>query len=276
MKAKGLSIRQPWAQLICMGVKDIENRTWPTKHRGRIYVHAGAKPDGQTYNDTKNIVAHIMRNIVDQNVGHRVWQLVYLRRESPWKRYYGSIIGEVDIVDCVTESESPWFEGPYGFVLENPQLYDAPIPYRGWLRFFDVSLTEDIIIRAYKVASHNSTVCGYPGRNYDWSLFDWHQETEHDFGDERYSEESPSFELRGKKMGIMKAPIVYADGGLIAPNREYLHVPYKWAENATIYRVQPNPTMEAGQIYRGHLILKQEAEKREDGWYWVLTMQNAD
>ncbi|RZK62259.1 MAG: ASCH domain-containing protein, partial [Pedobacter sp.] len=34
---KALSIKQPWATLISTGIKDIENRTWATKHRGRIY-----------------------------------------------------------------------------------------------------------------------------------------------------------------------------------------------------------------------------------------------
>ena len=34
----------------------------------------------------------------------------------------GAIIGEVDIVDCVTKSTSPWFEGPFGFVLRNHLL----------------------------------------------------------------------------------------------------------------------------------------------------------
>ena len=33
---KTLTIKQPWATLIAMGIKDIENRTWPTKFRGTI------------------------------------------------------------------------------------------------------------------------------------------------------------------------------------------------------------------------------------------------
>ena len=40
---KALSIRQPWAWLIVNGYKDIENRTWSTDFRGRVYVHAGRK-----------------------------------------------------------------------------------------------------------------------------------------------------------------------------------------------------------------------------------------
>jgi|GEM_PF-3784742 len=44
---KAISIKQPWAYLICTGIKDIENRTWkcPEKYIGqRVYVHASAKP----------------------------------------------------------------------------------------------------------------------------------------------------------------------------------------------------------------------------------------
>ncbi len=35
-----LSVRQPWAWLIAQGYKDIENRNWWTKFRGRFLIHA--------------------------------------------------------------------------------------------------------------------------------------------------------------------------------------------------------------------------------------------
>ncbi len=37
---KALSIRQPWAWLILHGGKDIENRDWATRFRGRVLIHA--------------------------------------------------------------------------------------------------------------------------------------------------------------------------------------------------------------------------------------------
>lgn len=37
---KALSIRQPWAWLIVNGFKDIENRSWDTKYRGLVLIHA--------------------------------------------------------------------------------------------------------------------------------------------------------------------------------------------------------------------------------------------
>ena len=42
---KALTIKQPWASLIAHGVKDIENRTWKTKYRGKILIHAAATWD---------------------------------------------------------------------------------------------------------------------------------------------------------------------------------------------------------------------------------------
>ncbi len=38
---KALTISQPYASLIASGEKWIENRTWPTAHRGKLAIHAG-------------------------------------------------------------------------------------------------------------------------------------------------------------------------------------------------------------------------------------------
>ena len=35
---KILSVRQPWAWLICSRIKDVENRTWKTNYRGRLSI----------------------------------------------------------------------------------------------------------------------------------------------------------------------------------------------------------------------------------------------
>jgi hypothetical protein len=40
MGYKTLSVRQPYATLICAGIKTVENRTWKTDYRGRILIHA--------------------------------------------------------------------------------------------------------------------------------------------------------------------------------------------------------------------------------------------
>ena len=38
-----LSVRQPWAWALLFGGKDVENRTWSTRHRGRIWIHASKR-----------------------------------------------------------------------------------------------------------------------------------------------------------------------------------------------------------------------------------------
>ena len=38
---KVITIKQPWATLIAKGYKEYEFRTWKTKYRGDILIHAG-------------------------------------------------------------------------------------------------------------------------------------------------------------------------------------------------------------------------------------------
>lgn len=134
---KALSIRQPWAWLVCAGYKDVENRSWSAWLRGRVYVHAGLHEDSGAYGAGCELGPWILDRLTPE--AKAAW----------WRPFYadqhyfppgGAIIGEVDIVDCVTRSSSPWFEGPYGFVLRNPTLYEKPLPYKGRLGFFDVVL----------------------------------------------------------------------------------------------------------------------------------------
>lgn len=121
---KALTIRQPWAWLICKGYKDIENRDWFTKFRGRIYVHAGQSRMTMTDNNVDYILKRLSENQASE------FESAYANMT------FGAIIGEVDIADCVTESHSPWFSGKYGYKLANPVLYDNPIPCKGKLGIF--------------------------------------------------------------------------------------------------------------------------------------------
>lgn len=38
---KAITIWQPWASLVMMGAKQYETRSWQTKHRGPLAIHAG-------------------------------------------------------------------------------------------------------------------------------------------------------------------------------------------------------------------------------------------
>ena len=119
--------------------------------------------------------------------------------------------------------------------------------------------------RDYKVSKHNSTVCGYAGREFDWSKFCWD-------GGEVHVDKCLHPDCQHTHEA--KAPMPFVDGCLIAPHCQYLHVPYDYAEAGTIYRVRPNPTMEAGQLYRGQLIERQMAIHGNGNWYWRLIFKD--
>ena len=42
---KAITIKQPWATLIALGEKQFETRSWQTKYRGPLAIHAGKSID---------------------------------------------------------------------------------------------------------------------------------------------------------------------------------------------------------------------------------------
>lgn len=100
-----ISIQQPWAWLIVNGFKDIENRDWPTKFRGRILIHAGKKIDHDAY------------QFLEEG-----FPMLHVPSKDTIACLTGGIVGEARIVDCVQESDSPWFFGKFGFVLEDQKV----------------------------------------------------------------------------------------------------------------------------------------------------------
>lgn len=143
---KALSVKQPWAWLICKGIKDVENRTWyihmppllnyPATPRC-IYIHTGKVKD--TLQGCRRAFA-----ILERVQGKEKADII---RASFWNSGFelGAIIGEVDIVGCKFRRGdmnanlfSPWHEvGMYGLLLANPVLYHEPYPCKGRLGFFE-------------------------------------------------------------------------------------------------------------------------------------------
>lgn len=113
-----LSLRQPWAWLVIHGGKDIENRTWSTKFRGRVWIHAAGRMTESDFEEAFWAARDVAPSIT-----------------IPRDLDLGGIIGSVEIIDCTAHHPSPWFFGPKGFVLRNPEPCDFK-PCRGALGFF--------------------------------------------------------------------------------------------------------------------------------------------
>ena len=131
-----LSIRQPWSSLILKVGKDIENRCWPTKYRGRILIHAAK---GMTRAEHDHAIAFAVPAIeADPRNAGAAKQITLRELGFEFEALpRGGIVGSVEIVDCVTDSKSPWFMGEFGFVLRDPKPLPFT-PWRGQLGFFDV------------------------------------------------------------------------------------------------------------------------------------------
>jgi hypothetical protein len=120
---KALSIRQPWAWLIANGHKDIENRTWKHPFTGNFQIHASK---GLTEQEYKDAIAFVKK--FNPALAVQIPEMEKLP--------LGGIVGIARITRCVFRSKSPWFVGPFGFVLED--AYPLPIvKCRGALGFFD-------------------------------------------------------------------------------------------------------------------------------------------
>lgn len=104
---KMISIRQPWAALVVSGIKDIENRTWPTRYRGPVLVHAPKQAD------------KIDTDEIEFRFGVRLSSELLL----------GGIVGITEIVACIRPHPSKWYAPDhYAFVLANSH----PLPFVPW------------------------------------------------------------------------------------------------------------------------------------------------
>lgn len=158
---RALSLSQPWAWLIVtpdserpqFPLKDIENRTWrlPTKSFSipqRIYVHATLKMADLSY--------QIIRDILEPKS---------IQIPAKEDLALGAIIGEVTIKSCVVESDSAWFQGPFGFELQHPKVYDVPIQCKGQLYFWQPP--EDLMEPSYSILDFDVCECGDYRQDHD-------------------------------------------------------------------------------------------------------------
>ena len=127
---KAISLWQPWATAIAVGVKRIETRHWTTRYRGPLAIHAAKHWDV----DQKDFAS------IERSLGR-----------LPARIPFGAIVAVARLVDVRRTKElyltiSPieriygnYSVGRYGWVLEDIRALDEPIPYRGAQGLFDVS-----------------------------------------------------------------------------------------------------------------------------------------
>jgi hypothetical protein len=100
-----LSIRQPFAWLIVNGFKDIENRSWRTRHRGDILIHGG-----------------VSRANLNDGFLNKLSRRYHIHFPAISNFDTGGVVGIAFVADCRMRTGSPWhLRGNVGWVLTNPR-----------------------------------------------------------------------------------------------------------------------------------------------------------
>ena len=135
MNMKVLTIREPWASLIGERIKIIETRSWPTKYRGELYIHAG--------------LAAIPRNDT---------RMAVLLPKLKKGLHFGTIFLKCTLSDCVliteeyanqVKEQSPlnyqcgnYTAGRYAWILTDVE-YIEPISAKGHLSIWNFNVQEN-------------------------------------------------------------------------------------------------------------------------------------
>lgn len=116
---KLLTIKQPWASLICLGIKDVENRTWKQNSLigERLLIMASKKEENM--DSTNNRWREEYQRLVADGIVPPLSELPK-----------GAIIGYVDVVSIDEVHNSIWAANSshFKYVLTNPHLFQTPIP----------------------------------------------------------------------------------------------------------------------------------------------------
>lgn len=109
-----LTIAQPMAWLIAMGLRPYERRGWRTHFRGRFWVHASAVHYPDLFEE------------MEDELGVKIDDDHPLLVPS-------SVLGSVELYDCVPDPESP---GVFLFLLRKARPFKAPVSANGMQKFW--------------------------------------------------------------------------------------------------------------------------------------------
>ena len=151
---RAISLHQPWATLVALGIKQTETRHWATDYRGPLAIHAAKKWD----HACKEAAAGFARTHPD----HRVALLAPPR---------GAIVAVVRMVDCfafraglpsyVTDADydcGDMTPGRFGWKFEGHQAI-SPIPEKGRQRFWNLKGKVLELVQAQVKPDHVAWSC---------------------------------------------------------------------------------------------------------------------
>lgn len=134
---KAITLHQPWASLLVLGEKRLETRSWATRHRGLLAVHAAARIP-------PHALALMQSNAIFRRVARR-------RDLDPERLPLGAVLGVVRLLDCrpadapalapLRDAQERAFgdfaPGRHAWLVEVAEVFDPPRPARGYPGLWD-------------------------------------------------------------------------------------------------------------------------------------------
>jgi hypothetical protein len=127
---RAISLWQPWASLIAIGVKHFETRSWPTSYRGPLAIHASRTKECLALVDNHPAFAAAFRK-AGVNTAHLP---------------LGAFVCTCTLVNCLHVERVPpdpfgdYTAGRYAWYLDDIQILPRPIPAKGSQGFWSVDL----------------------------------------------------------------------------------------------------------------------------------------
>jgi hypothetical protein len=146
---KVISIIQPWATLIALGEKKFETRSWKTKYRGELAIHASKKIDKEACKMTPIVQTLNKHGIVlfdDLPMGEIIATCnlidclqVHTHAMSEDGGY--AIVGDNNILIQGNEYDFGWYgRGRFAWELQNVETLNEPIKAKGQLNLWNYQL----------------------------------------------------------------------------------------------------------------------------------------
>jgi hypothetical protein len=156
---KAITITQPWASLIAIGAKRIETRSWSTRYRGPLAIHAGAGlgPVGGQRSLAALLLTEPFRSVLAQ---------AGMRDSRDLPRGCILAVGELVAVfptgatndqgtslSAQERAFGDYTAGRYGWQMENVRSFSSPVPTRGALGLWEWEPPDDWLARLQPVTS---------------------------------------------------------------------------------------------------------------------------
>jgi hypothetical protein len=158
---RALSFLQPWLQAVLHLGKNVENRKWkpPEAMVGQVFaLHAskGWDKDGEAFIVERHSPfaegGHIVKEFVPRGA------VIGAARLLGWSRWQtGHVVIGTPTVDLVFIATSPWFFGPYGWLLGDIVELPRPVPCKGALGFWKMPADVEAEVER-QLASKKATV----------------------------------------------------------------------------------------------------------------------